>query len=394
MGKWTDRGFEAQTLSSYKAQLQQAFKNAFGPDFLIDDALPQGVLIQELAEILYNADMDGIEALSRMNINTASGIYLDLIGGMRGIRRSAGTPQIATVEITCNSTNFTPFLIDAGTVFTVSGSGERFVLPVSHVVSSTTDILSLEYEQSGDSTSNVDDVMSVDNYAQITDIKITSLVPGAGREEDYLYRRRLTSEYPVSSGTVEFVQNKIFETGLVEDTGFDANDTAETTLSGIPPYCTEWMAVPKEGVSTNAFEQAVGSAIVNNKVPGMPTYGNTTVTVTDVFGQQKTVMFTVPVKKEVEISVQVGTPEGTGVLNLANVEDIKLSIKDYINSLRIGKDVSYTRCMKFLVNEDDFEVLSFKIRFKGDEDWILNNSLTIGNREYARIASADINIGI
>ena len=70
---WTSQGFTAKTVEYYKTQLEQAFVAAFGNDFSLDPALPQGVLIQELAELFYNADMDGIEVMNRINLNTASG---------------------------------------------------------------------------------------------------------------------------------------------------------------------------------------------------------------------------------------------------------------------------------------------------------------------------------
>ena len=87
MGTWTAQGFEAKTLSYYKSAIQQVFVEAFGNDFALDDTLPQGVLIQRLAELFYGMDMDGIEAFSRLNLNTMTGLFLDMIGNFRGIPR-------------------------------------------------------------------------------------------------------------------------------------------------------------------------------------------------------------------------------------------------------------------------------------------------------------------
>ena len=62
MGKWTNAGFIANTLDYYKTEIQKVFVAAFGEDFLLDDSLPQGVLITRLAELFYNADLVGVEA--------------------------------------------------------------------------------------------------------------------------------------------------------------------------------------------------------------------------------------------------------------------------------------------------------------------------------------------
>ena len=66
MGKWTDQGFVANPVSYYKSAIQQVIVEAFGSEFDLNDNLPQGVLIQRLAELFYGMDMDGIEAFSRL----------------------------------------------------------------------------------------------------------------------------------------------------------------------------------------------------------------------------------------------------------------------------------------------------------------------------------------
>ena len=132
MGKWTDQGFVTNSLAFYKEMFQEAFVAAYGDDFSINDDTPQGVLIQRLAELFYNADMDGVEAFSRLNINSASGVYLDMFGNMRGMPRGLGTPQTATVTVTCTTNNFVPFTIPAGTLFALVHSPPTFLLPICH----------------------------------------------------------------------------------------------------------------------------------------------------------------------------------------------------------------------------------------------------------------------
>lgn len=393
MGQWNDRGFVAGTLDEYKTNLQAAFIRAYGSDFALDDSTPQGVLITAIAEMFFNMDMDGIEAFSRMNINSASGVFLDMIGGIRGVERSQGTPQVASVLITCSSENFQPFTIAEGTLFTGANSTATFVSAVGKNIDATTATITLDYSESGDSGMSVGDKLTCASYAQIVDIEIVGLVAGTGRESDLSYRQRLQTEYPAAQGTIEFVENKIYETGLADDVGANYNDT-DQTVGLLPPYTTEWMAVPKDGIDINAFKDKVAEAIVNSKVPGSPTYGNTTVSVADVFGTLKTVNFTIPTKVELEIDCRVTTPETTGVLSLLNVPTIREAIADYINHLRVGKDVSYARCIYPLAADEGFDILTFKIREKGDPDWVVDGNYTIGDREYARIQTSDIKVGI
>lgn len=391
MGKWVKQGFVANSLQAYKDQLVAAFREAYGDDFITDDETPQGILIQRIAELLYNTDMDGVEVFSRMNLNSMSGVFLDMVGAMRGIYRSLGTPQQANVSIKCSSV---PFTIPAGTIFTVVGTEETFTLPTATTISVPDAALILTYSQSGNSSAIVGGKMQTTNVSQIQDITITGLVNGQGRETDIEYRRRLISEYPAANNTIEWVKNKILENPLVRVVGAEYNDTAETQGT-IPPYCTEWMAVPKDGADLTIFKNAVAKIILDNKVPGSPTHGNTTVeNVEDIFGTKKTVKFTVPDKIDLQIEVLVTTPEGTGFLDLSNVETICDGIKDYINNLEIGVDVSFSRAASGLFADPGFDVQSFKIKAKTDSSWVTNGNYTIGPREYAHIEFGDINIGI
>lgn len=393
MGKWTEQGFVANSLASYKEAIQDIFIAAYGDDFLISDETPQGVLIQRLAELFFNADMDGVEAFSRLNINSASGVYLDLFGNMRGMPRGLGTPQTATVAVTCNPTNFVAFTIPAGTTFNVVGSDEVFVLPNGYTANTTSFSLNLEYSESGNSSAIIGDKLQTTGFSQITDIEITNLVAGEGREGDIQYRKRLQSEYPTANNTIEWVEGRLLELQTVSNVGHNYNDTAEQQ-GQLPPYTTEWMVVPVEGADMDAFKTNVGTVIINNKVPGSPTYGNTSVQVTDLFGTQKTVNFTIPTKVDLQIQVIVTTPETTGFLDLTNITQHKVDIAAYINSLTIGKDVSYSRCAEFLFNDKGFDVSSFKIKALTDEDWVTNGNYTIGEREYARITTANIAIEV
>lgn len=363
MGQWTNAGFEAKTLDFYKAEIQQVFIDAYGEDFLLDPQLPQGVLIQELAELFYAADMDGIEAFSRLNLNTATGVYLDLVGSMRGISRSQGQPQTANVALVINPNNFSSFTIQAGHIFTAT-NGDTFQLVETTTISSTQDqSLFIEYTENGDSTCIVGDKMTTEGYAQIQDIEIVALMGGTPTESDLDYRNRLISEYPVAGNTLQYVSNLILESPLVRATGFNYNDTSVPD-GGLDPYCTEWMAVPKDGVDLELFKTVVATKILNNKMPGAPTDGNTTVQVEDIFGTTKTVKFTIPQSVSIQIVCTVATPEETGKLDLNNVPAIKDQIFDYVKTLSIGDNVSYSRCIAPVATDTGFDIVTFVIKKK------------------------------
>lgn len=397
MGKWTDQGFIASQKSEYKAAIQNIFLEAFGQDFALDDTLPQGVLIERLAELFYSIDMDGVEAFSRLNLNTMGGIMLDTVGNFRGIPRILGEPQTGVAQVTCNSSNFTPFTIPAGTLFTTQ-SGETFeTVGINTILSFTATNINIKYTDDGNSGSIVGDTMTVEGFPRINNIEIVSLFNGTEKETDLAYRRRIQMSYPAAMGTNEYIISKLYALPTVESVDVLYNDTAEEDSYGLPAYSTEFLVAPKDEISSTSlevFKNTVAKVILDNKTPGAPTFGNTTVTVQDAFGTEKTINFSTPTKIEVEIDVVVASPETTGRLDLSNLDTIKRTIAEYINGLPVGKDVSYARCIAPLAADQGFDIISFRMRDKATETWISNANLLIAAREYASTTIADIHVGI
>lgn len=402
MGKWTDQGFVTNNESFYVAELQKIFVECFGNDFLLDPTLPQGIFITRIAELLYNADMDGVEGFARLNINNASGVYLDVIGGLRNIPRSQGAPQKVGLRLTINTNNFIQFSIPQGQAFTSLDGSYTFLNDTTYTVTSANaeNILFASFTSLGDSGITIGTKLSTAGFSQITDIEVVSLTPGTEEESDIDYRTRLIRAIPVAVNTIEFVQNLLLADQSVRLVGHNYNDTAEEADS-LPPYTTEWMVVPAETVNmedtavADLWKLNIANIILNNKVPGAPTAGNTTVTnATDVFGTQKTVKFTIPTKVNLQITATLGTPEQTGRLDMLGLDNIRAKMVQYINSLDIGNDVSYSRLIAPLAADMGFDVLTFTITNKDTGVSLSNSNFPIGRREYASITMADISLGV
>lgn len=402
MGKWTGQGFVANNESFYVTELQKIFVECFGNDFLLDPTLPQGIFITRVAELLYNADMDGVEGFARLNINNASGVYLDIIGGLRNIPRSQGTPQKVGLRLTISTNNFIQFSIPQGQAFTSLDGSYTFLNDTTYTVTSATaeNVLFASFTSLGDSGISIGAKLSTDGFSQITDIEVVSLTPGTEEESDIDYRTRLIRAIPVAVNTIEYVQNLLLADPSVRLVGHNYNDTA-TTEDTLPPYTTEWMVVPESTVNmadatvANLWKLNIANIILNNKVPGAPTAGNTTVTnATDVFGTQKTVKFTIPTKVNLQITATLGTPEQTGRLDMLGIDEIREKMAQYINSLDIGNDVSYSRLIAPLAADKGFDVLTFTITNKDTGTTLSNSNFPIGRREYASITLSDISLGV
>ena len=110
------------------------------------------------------------------------------------------------------------------------------------------------------------------------------------------------------------------------------NDTDQMDSNGIPAHT---IALVVEGGDANA----VASAILLKKSPGSGTYGSTTLSVNDGYGVPKFVRFSRPADVPVLVKVSIRALDGYAV---SIGEQIQQAIVDYINSLRIGDDVTLT----------------------------------------------------
>lgn len=396
MGQWTDTGFIAKDAAFYKEQLQAVFQNAYGSDFNVtDETLPQNIIIQEIAELFANADADSIEVLAQLNPNTCSGIWLDLVGIIRGLPRDMGHSQKATVLITSTGSGV-PFSIPQGQEFTVYETGEIFVAESLSQVSSTSASVTLTFAASGNSGTQIGYHMNTTGLSAITSIEVTGLIAGSDAETDLEYRTRLNNSASVASGTLQFVMNQISLVQGVRSVGVEYNDLP-TEEGGIPPYCTEFIVMPSTGVDEAALPQwkyDVATAILWNKVPGAPTHGNTTVTnVVDPFGADKDVKFTIPNAINLEIEVSISTREEQPYLDMSQVGTITHNIAEYINNLGTGVDVSMSRIFQIILNNANFDISSLRMREVGGGTWVSNANYPIDVRECAVIDENNIRIG-
>ena len=107
MSQFTSSGVVTKTLDEWYDAVVEFKRSVWGQDFVTDPSTKQGADILQLAELLYNAEMNNVSAFAQLNLNTASGICLDYIGLVRGIYRNGGYPQEIKVDLTSAVTGWT-----------------------------------------------------------------------------------------------------------------------------------------------------------------------------------------------------------------------------------------------------------------------------------------------
>ena len=153
----------------------------------------------------------------------------------------------------------------------------------------------------------------------------------------------------------------------------------------IPTNSTEFLVVGGD-------EQDIAKTILEYKCPTSLTYGSTTVVVDNYYNRTRTIHFSRPTQKQVEITAVITKKEGQTTINVNNNDTIKQEVCDYINSQDIGIDVSYTTIYGTFAKYNDFDIVSLEIGVVGDTP--ASTNIVLGNREYATCEPSAITITI
>jgi uncharacterized phage protein gp47/JayE len=111
------------------------------------------------------------------------------------------------------------------------------------------------------------------------------------------------------------------------------NDTSAIDSDGLPPHS---ISIVVEGGEV----RDIAYAIAKKKTPGTNTYGTTSFTTYDSYGLPNTINFFRPTEASIFANVIISPLFG---FTTGYVDDIKQSLVDYFNSLKIGQDVDFSR---------------------------------------------------
>jgi uncharacterized phage protein gp47/JayE len=382
MAEITGQGVITKTLDEWY-QAVVAYKQAvWGDNYVIDPTTKQGADVVQLAELFYNAEQNHVSALSQLHIDTATGICLDWLGQVKGVLRNGGFPQQLKVEITSQDVGYT---ITPDIVFQTQDSLYSYTVATAVEITELTQEVVLIYTSDGNPDVNEGDTLSTVSYEpEILNVVIKNggITAGTETESDAEYRARIKSSEIGFIGTLQLIYSELLQIQGLAKSNYYYNDNGETDEKGIPAYATEFLAVPDEGVDSTTFNNLVAQKICDTKEPGAPTYGNTTVQVSNYMGQDKEIKFSRPAKVKIFIKAQIG-PNAEGVFSTISVPAIKQTIMSYINQLLIGTDIDWSRIIGFISSDPNYAVIDWAMK-REDGNWT-KLSVNIGLREYAWI---------
>lgn len=323
----TAEGITAPDYQTILSKITGYFQQIYGTDAYLDPDSKDGQMVALVALAIHDANNTAIQVYSSFSALTAMSDALTRNVKINGISRKAQTNS--TVDLLLSGT--------AGTTITNGSAkddnGVVWNLPASVTIGTDGSIATTATcATSGAVAAVIGSVSSINTptrgWVSVTNPSAATV--GSAAETDAALRIRQTQSVALPSLTpFDAVDGAIANVSGVVRHKLYENDTKVTDSNGVPGNSIS--AIVDGGDVT-----LLAQAIRGKKGQGVGTYGKTSVSVPDLYGNPHTISFSrptdVPVYAAIEIRVFSGYTTAIG-------EKIKTAVAAYINSQNIGDDV-------------------------------------------------------
>ncbi|EGL8703689.1 hypothetical protein IGU62_000122 [Escherichia coli] len=327
----TAEGISAPDYQTILDTLTSYFQQIYGSDAYLEPDSKDGQMVALVALAIHDANNTAISVYNCFSPATGYGAALTSNVKINGIARRGATNS--TVDLVLTGTAGTS--ITNGTVKDTNNVIWRLPASVSIGVGGTVTVTAT-CSNSGAVAALAGTITTINTptrgWASVTNPAAATV--GAPAETDAELRIRQGQSVALPSITpFESVDGAIANVAGVTRHKLYENDTGTTDSNGLPPHSIS--AIVDGGDVTE-----IAQTIRGNKGQGTATYGTTSVTVPDTYGNPHVISFSrstdVPIFVAITLKVFTGYTSQIG-------EQIKQAVADYINGLTIGDDVLLSR---------------------------------------------------
>lgn len=375
MGTLNQYGYVTTTYAEKRTALEAVFKTAFGDTLVVAPQTPQGNIIDYITTLQDNEDKVGLAIYQQLNYRNATGTLLSAIAISKGQPRKNGTRAV----ITCTFTSAAqPYTIAAGSIFVSTTGNFPFTNEADISITNLSQSAQLIAVEQGATGLVPTNTLSSQSYlASLTNIAITAIQDGTNREsDDDLIDRLNASDTELATNDIDAVYDKLNRLSDTSRVSVRQNVTG-STVNGIPAHGLEANVV-------GGLDADIAKIIFDTIASGTPTSGNVSNTVYDTQGYPHPVNFNRPDMIDIWVRVRISSREGAPITG--NISGMQQSTLQYVNSLKIGVDVSRTPIFG-IFGVGGFDISEISLSYDG-ETWVETN-LVIGLREYAFMANVN-----
>lgn len=327
----TAEGISAPDYQTILDTLTSYFQQIYGSDAYLEPDSKDGQMVALVALAIHDANNTAISVYNCFSPATGYGAALTSNVKINGIARRGATNS--TVDLVLTGTAGTS--ITNGTVKDTNNVIWRLPASVTIGVGGTVTVTAT-CSNSGAVAALAGTITTINTptrgWASVTNPAAATV--GAPAETDAELRIRQGQSVALSSLTpFEGVDGAIANVAGVTRHKLYENDTGATDSNGLPPHSIS--AIVDGGDVTE-----IAQTIRGNKGQGTATYGTTSVTVPDTYGNPHVISFSrstdVPIYGHITLKAFTGYTSQIG-------GQIQQAVADYINGLTIGDDVLLSR---------------------------------------------------
>ncbi|HIF6258343.1 TPA: baseplate J/gp47 family protein [Enterobacter ludwigii] len=327
----TAEGISAPDYQTILDTLTSYFQQIYGSDAYLEPDSKDGQMVALVALAVHDANNTAISVYNCFSPATGYGAALTSNVKINGIARRGATNS--TVDLVLTGTAGTS--ITNGTVKDTNNVIWRLPASVSIGVGGTVTVTAT-CSNSGAVAALAGTITTINTptrgWVSVTNPAAATV--GAPAETDAELRIRQGQSVALPSLTpFEGVDGAIANVAGVTRHKLYENDTGATDSNGLPPHSIS--AIVDGGDVTE-----IAQTIRGNKGQGTATYGTTSVTVPDTYGNPHVISFSrstdVPIYGHITLKAFTGYTSQIGV-------QIQQAVADYINGLTIGDDVLLSR---------------------------------------------------
>lgn len=327
----TAQGISAPDYQTVLSTITGYFRQIYGADAYLEPDSKDGQMVALMALAVHDANNTAIQIYNSFSPATARAAALSKNVKINGITRKIATPSTADILLTGEAgTSIADGLVR-------DQNGIVWALPASVTIGVAGTVLTTAICTANGAVAAL--AGTINRIATPTRGWASATNPGAATvgapvETDAQLRIRQSQSVALPSVTpFEGVDGAIANVAGVTRHKLYENDTGSTDSNGLPAHSIS--AIVDGGDAT-----AIAQAIRGNKGQGVATYGAISITVPDLYGNPHIIKFSrstdVPIYVAITLHVFNGYTSEIG-------EQIKQSVADYINSLKIGDSVLLSR---------------------------------------------------
>lgn len=322
-------GLHMPTYTDIRDWLLTGYRQIFGSDIYLGEDSQDYQFLSLLAKALDDFAALAVDDYNARNPDWATGAALDLLLPLAGIKRRAATFSTAALSMTGTAGASVAagalvrdqagysWRITAAFTFDENGaaSGSAICTQAGAIAAPAGTITVIETPTS----------------AWLTVTNPADAVMGQDVESDADVRARRSASIALSAAsTLDGIQSALVNLSGVTHVALLENSTAETDANGLPAHS---ICALVQGGS----DSAIGELIFRKKAPGIGTWGNTSVSYTDIYGHSNTVRFSRPTAATVTIRITLRALSGWDSSTMPDA--IRACVAAALDSVGIGEDL-------------------------------------------------------